>query len=953
MTGFDTGGLNWVLNVQDQFTGPLQDFNRQIDLVRRQQAAASREARARAQEARAQAREQREVAAAQRRAALDQQRFDFFARRNTNILANQRDMGGLTRSLDNFRRSINSSTSAGNRLVFTLRNIIGVGAGLAVIQNVQGAFRGLVEAGIDFNKELETAQTGIAGLLTAVTDVVGENGNLVDGPEAFNIALGVSKKQVEELRKATLRTTASFEELSNTFQVALAPGLKAGFNIDQIRELAIAVSQAAGAIGVPTNQLSEEIRALLTGTIQARTTRIATALGIRPDDIRRAKNDVNGLFGFLDARFKAFELAGERAAGTFSGSFRRARAAISLTAGEAIKPFFEEIRTTLLDVFDLFTDRTAFGELLPSPQAVKVLAAVFDGMADAVKTIRENAKQISFEKILSTAQGLGDFFRGLGQVVSGFVAGAINAFSAITSKFRELFAGADLVKFSAILGSFITSIALFGAAFGAVHIAISSLLLPLRTITTTIDTLIATSRLLLTPWTALLVAVFPLAELWRQIAEDVEKAKQTKEAASPANELSLETRLRQNLLDLQKEQLSIQEKLDKDDRNAITTRNLEKRLRVLQSIIPAAQAALKAEQETVKSGRVPDTSSLQGTQQTPAEETRNRFERAKDFVKGLVADITGLLAAAPIPIPVTPDPVAGAATLTADEKAAFALIPETTPAEQAQAEQDARSRAKLVAKATLDEFGDALLDMADMTEAGLNLMKSAISEFGSFVADTIVDAFDPTNDTSFKERFARFLQSLARQIIATLTQIAVAKLLLNIGVGSVGGGTVANKGGFVEGFAEGGPVGPKRGPYVLPRPASVPASDTVPAWLTPGEFVHKAGTVAHYGADVLDAINEGMVDPMALRELAGLANRSRSFRRTQRMAFADGGLVASGVAAQQAAAGVTAGTTVGAPMPAFIVGNDKAVDRFLKGGKAAFMDFINENKQSLKAMLGQ
>jgi hypothetical protein len=243
--------------------------------------------------------------------------------------------------------------------------------------------------------------------------------------------------------------------------------------------------------------------------------------------------------------------------------------------------------------------------------------------------------------------------------------------------------------------------------------------------------------------------------------------------------------------------------------------------------------------------------------------------------------------------------------------------------------------------------------MADLTEAGLNLMKSAISEFGSFVADTIVDAFDPTNDTSFKERFARFLQSLARQIIATLTQIAVAKLLLNIGVGSVGGGTVANKGGFVEGFAEGGPVGPKRGPYVLPRPASVPASDTVPAWLTPGEFVHKAGTVAHYGADVLDAINEGMVDPMALRELAGLANRSRSFRRTQRMAFADGGLVASGAAAQQAAAGVTAGTTVGAPMPAFIVGNDKAVDRFLKGGKAAFMDFINENKQSLKAMLGQ
>jgi hypothetical protein len=571
MTGFDTGGLNWVLNVQDQFTGPLQDFNRQIDLVRRQQAAASREARARAQEARAQAREQREVAAAQRRAALDQQRFDFFARRNTNILANQRDMGGLTRSA---------------RQLPPLHQQQHVGRQPARLHAAQhhrrwrGPCRDPERAGrvprssrgrLNFNKELETAQTGIAGLLTAVTDVVGENGNLVDGPEAFNIALGVSKKQVEELRKATLRTTATFEELSNTFQVALAPGLKAGFNIDQIRELAISVSQAAGAIGVPTNQLSEEIRALLTGTIQARTTRIATALGIRPDDIRRAKNDVNGLFGFLDARFKAFELAGERAAGTFSGSFRRARAAIGLTAGEAIKPFFEEIRTTLLDVFDLFTDRTAFGELLPSPQAVKVLAAVFDGMADAVKTIRENAKQISFDKILQHGPGPRRLLPRPGSSRLWLRGGGHQRFlrdhlqvprtlcwrgprqvlchpGQLHHLDRPLRRGVRRGPHRYFVVALAAAHDHHDDRHAHRHVQAAAHALD-----------------------GLLVAVFPLAELWRQIAEDVEKAKQTKEAASPANELSLETRLRQNLLDLQKEQLSIQEKLDKGDRNAITT----------------------------------------------------------------------------------------------------------------------------------------------------------------------------------------------------------------------------------------------------------------------------------------------------------------------------------------------------------------------------------------------
>ena len=62
-------------------------------------------------------------------------------------------------------------------------------------------------------------------------------------------------------------------------------GREAGLDVDQVRKFTIAISQAAGAIGLAQNQLAEEIRSILSGTIQARTTRIAVALGIKQGEI--------------------------------------------------------------------------------------------------------------------------------------------------------------------------------------------------------------------------------------------------------------------------------------------------------------------------------------------------------------------------------------------------------------------------------------------------------------------------------------------------------------------------------------------------------------------------------------------------------------------------------------------------------------------------------------------
>jgi hypothetical protein len=57
-----------------------------------------------------------------------------------------------------------------------------------------------------------------------------------------------------------------------------------------------------------------------------------------------------------------------------------------------------------------------------------------------------------------------------------------------------------------------------------------------------------------------------------------------------------------------------------------------------------------------------------------------------------------------------------------------------------------------------------------------------------------------------------------------------------------------------EGFSSGG--GPK-------------GTDTIPAWLSPGEEVAQASAVQKYGAGTYDALNKGQVDPASIRYLSG------------------------------------------------------------------------------------
>ncbi len=215
-----------------------------------------------------------------------------------------------------------------------------------------------VKEGLDFGSKMETAQLGIGSLIAAQAKLTDATGRELKGREALNAALALSADQMQKLKIAGLETVATTEQLVVAYQQAVGVGLSVGMNLDQIREVTIKITQAAAALGLPMNQLSEEVRDLLQGNINPRNTRIATALQITNEEVRKWKAAGGStLADELNTRMEAFGLAGENAAKTWQGVTSNVVEATQTLAGEMTKPLFTQLRDglqgALEGVFDL------------------------------------------------------------------------------------------------------------------------------------------------------------------------------------------------------------------------------------------------------------------------------------------------------------------------------------------------------------------------------------------------------------------------------------------------------------------------------------------------------------------------------------------------------------------------------------------------------------------------
>lgn len=331
-----------------------------------------------------------------------------------------REFLGLADAADTADRSA-------NRVSFTFRRLFGILAAFTAVRLAIRAFAGLVGQTIRLNAQLESAELGVAALFTAVSQVRDSTGELASGPEALEVATSEARRQIQLLRRDALQTTATFEQLVDTYQIAIAPGLQAGLDVDEIRKFTVQISQAAQAIGLEQNMLAEEIRSLLSGTIQQRTTRIAVALGITNDDIRRAR-EAGVLFEFLSDRFSAFTVAGERTLSTFNGIINRVRDGFNLLLQSGGLAFFDSLKDLLSDIFDAITNQEPLtGILVPDDGALRVVQIISEALQFAVLEAQRLGRALDFGSLEIAAQLFSGTLRAIvflaGSLIEGLIRG--------------------------------------------------------------------------------------------------------------------------------------------------------------------------------------------------------------------------------------------------------------------------------------------------------------------------------------------------------------------------------------------------------------------------------------------------------------------------------------------------------------------------------------------------
>lgn len=213
-------------------------------------------------------------------------------------------------------------------------------------------FKAMVSPWLSYLGRIETSTLGIATSLMMNNQYIAKStGEVLKGERALDAAIVHSTQIMNDLQVANMETTASLEDLVDALQYTLPVAMAKGFDVKMAEDFTVAMVKAAGAIGLPFDQLQQETRALLTGQID-RNARIAQVLGLTNKDIAQFKGDAKGLFEFLMNELKAYEIAGARSAKTWAGVWSNVGDVVKRVMGEAFEPLFEEIKSELFNMSD-------------------------------------------------------------------------------------------------------------------------------------------------------------------------------------------------------------------------------------------------------------------------------------------------------------------------------------------------------------------------------------------------------------------------------------------------------------------------------------------------------------------------------------------------------------------------------------------------------------------------
>lgn len=273
-------------------------------------------------------------------------------------IAKKKKLLGLDKDLAQAIKNLNKTTdSMTNSVVRHLRQIETL---IIAYYAIREGFRNTIGVGLEVNKMMEDNTSGIAALLSANTQMVLSNGQVVDSYQKFIIGQQVAAGTLEDLRKASVKTYATFPQLTEIFQQAIGQTLSMGdafgTTVEEINSNTVKLSQRmsniAGAIGMPMDRVREEIRSLLSGnasTDSLISTMIFGSPGEANKAIRMAKErGQRGVSDMLDAMLQPFDALEN--VDSYTRSLLTLQDAWTQTMMKLSEPVFEDLKAVFTDL---------------------------------------------------------------------------------------------------------------------------------------------------------------------------------------------------------------------------------------------------------------------------------------------------------------------------------------------------------------------------------------------------------------------------------------------------------------------------------------------------------------------------------------------------------------------------------------------------------------------------
>lgn len=340
-------------------------------------------------------------------------------------------VGGVNNVEVAFNR-VRSAASGMASGVGKLLAFAGVAGGIYAIGD---AMSSVVRKGVGFNSTLEQAKLGIAAAQKQLNP---------GAFKTFDDALETAGTLIDLLKQKAKESPASFSELVAGFQAVTGAATEGGVALTDQVDLVVMMSQALSGLGIQSDQLLQETRALITGTID-KNALAAKTLGITREEIMLAREQ-GQLYEFLSSRLSAFAEAGKRGQSTFRTLASNIGDAAEQAAGIAFEPIFEALKRMMEDISGFDFEGMA-----------KRVAAFFDA---AMASWRDGtfgefvglSIEAGFENGFAAAQKIGQMYFGwlatdglaivgnnIASLASGLTKGVLSSLATIGTAVNTLF----------------------------------------------------------------------------------------------------------------------------------------------------------------------------------------------------------------------------------------------------------------------------------------------------------------------------------------------------------------------------------------------------------------------------------------------------------------------------------------------------------------------------------